>query len=269
MTLTEQASRRSPARVAGTVRAASRKNARRSRSGRSWRARDAMSRWRSWRDAADRHRARPRSSSGEAARDQLPAEYMSAAASTSRDCSWRRSRSSRDVAPSTDDDAAASALPVWSFAPRCSAFRTPRHAGRAGETGYDFANAEGSAHECDAVVAFAENGRININDPLSSTGPRRISVAMQYLAEGGYHRLPFDRSSSPRRDGQTSTRRTCHRAIDGGTTTRARTSVRALHRHGGGDEDDIYSALRHYRGRTRLRFARRDLLLGGDDFWRR
>lgn len=87
-------------------------------------------------------------------------------------------------------------LPVWKFAndllsPFCAQYDEEDEEGRAPQMGsIDFTNAQGLEDlpgTCQ-VIAVAENGKINVNDPLFQQGDRaRLGIAQQFFAlMGGY-----------------------------------------------------------------------------------
>ncbi len=173
-------------------------------------------------------------------------------------------------------------LPVWNFAnmllgPFCNYRGTQE---RAGETGYDFSNAEGIGDTnatCD-VVAFAENSRINLNDPLFFDGDRaRVSVAMQYFSlMGGYQSpSPFDPLFEQLdADGQTSTRQDMVTALVDWwdyDTERTNFDPGAATVTVGGAEDDIYQRFDdNYRAKNAPFDSLEEIRLVrgvGDDFW--
>ena len=93
-------------------------------------------------------------------------------------------------------------LPVWRFAnelltPFCSGADLAEDEEITDFTGVDFSNAQGFDDipgTCE-IVAVAENGKINVNDPLFREGDRaRVGVAQQLFAlMGGYQSpSPFD-----------------------------------------------------------------------------
>lgn len=173
-------------------------------------------------------------------------------------------------------------LPVWAFAnellaPFC---RYQAAQGMAGDTGMDFSASEGIGETnatCD-VVAFAENSRINLNDPLFFDGDRaRISVAMQFFAlMGGYQSpSPFDPLFEQLdADGQMSTRQDIVSALIDWwdyDTERTNFDPGAATVTVGGAEDDVYQ---RYEDPYRAKNAPFDsleeirLVRGiGDDFW--
>ena len=145
-------------------------------------------------------------------------------------------------------------LPVWSFAndllqPFCN-FQGAQ--GMAGDTGMNFSGAEGigDTNATCEIVAFAENSRINLNDPLFFDGDRaRISVAMQFFAlQGGYQSpSPFDPLFEQLdADGQMSTRQDIVSALIDWwdyDTERTNFDPGAAGVTVGGAEDDLYQRL--------------------------
>lgn len=173
-------------------------------------------------------------------------------------------------------------LPVWSFAndllqPFCN-YQGAQ--GMVGATGLDFSGAEGigDTNATCQIVAFAENSRINLNDPLFFDGDRaRTSVAMQFFAlMGGYQSpSPFDPLFEQLdADGQISTRQDIVSALIDWwdyDTDRTNFDPGAAAVTVGGMEDDVYE---RYDDPYRAKNAPFDsleeirLVRGvGDDFW--
>jgi general secretion pathway protein K len=173
-------------------------------------------------------------------------------------------------------------LPVWSFAndllqPFCN-FRGAQ--GMAGDTGLNFSGAEGigDTNATCEIVAFAENSRINLNDPLFFDGDRaRISVAMQFFAlQGGYQSpSPFDSLFEQLdADGQLSTRQDIISALIDWwdyDTERTNFDPGAAGVTLGGAEDDLYQRLDdpyHAKNAPFDSLEEIRLVRGvGDDFW--
>ncbi len=173
-------------------------------------------------------------------------------------------------------------LPVWTFAndllqPFCN-YQGAQ--GMAGSTGLDFTGAEGigDTHASCQIVAYAENSRINLNDPLFFDGDRaRTSVAMQFFALMGGYQSPspfdplFEQSDA---DGQISTRQDIVSALIDWwdyDTDRTNFDPGAASVTVGGMEDDVYE---RYDDPYRAKNAPFDsleeirLVRGvGDDFW--
>ncbi|GAB4198261.1 MAG: hypothetical protein OHK0013_07180 [Sandaracinaceae bacterium] len=173
-------------------------------------------------------------------------------------------------------------LPVWSFAndllaPFCN-YQGAQ--GMAGETGMDFSGAEGigETNATCQVVAFAENSRINLNDPLFFDGDRaRVSVAMQFFAlMGGYQSpSPFDPLFEQLdADGQMSTRQDIVSALIDWwdyDTERTNFDPGAAGVTVGGAEDDVYQRFDEpYRAKNAPFDSLEEIRLVrgvGDDFW--
>jgi general secretion pathway protein K len=173
-------------------------------------------------------------------------------------------------------------LPVWSFAndllqPFCN-FQGAQ--GMAGDTGMNFSGAEGigDTNATCEIVAFAENSRINLNDPLFFDGDRaRISVAMQFFAlQGGYQSpSPFDPLFEQLdADGQMSTRQDIVSALIDWwdyDTERTNFDPGAAAVTVGGAEDDLYQRLDDsYRAKNAPFDSLEEIRLVrgvGDDFW--
>jgi len=173
-------------------------------------------------------------------------------------------------------------LPVWSFAndllgPFCN-YQGAQ--GMAGDTGMNFSGAEGIGDTnatCD-VVAFAENSRINLNDPLFFDGDRaRISVAMQFFSLMGGYQSPspfdplFEQLDS---DGQMSTRQDVVSALIDWwdyDTDRTNFDPGAAAVTVGGTEEDLYQRLDDdYRAKNAPFDSLEEIRLVrgvGDDFW--
>ncbi|MFN7697504.1 MAG: general secretion pathway protein GspK [Deltaproteobacteria bacterium] len=173
-------------------------------------------------------------------------------------------------------------LPVWSFAndllqPFCN-FQGAQE--MSGNTGMNFSGAEGigDTNATCQIVAFAENSRINLNDPLFFDGDRaRTSVAMQFFAlQGGYQSpSPFDPLFEQLdADGQMSTRQDIVSALIDWwdyDTERTNFDPGAAAVTVGGAEDDIYQRLDDpYRAKNAPFDSLEEIRLVrgvGDDFW--
>lgn len=173
-------------------------------------------------------------------------------------------------------------LPVWSFAndllqPFCN-FQEAQN--MAGSTGMNFSGAEGigDTNATCQIVAFAENSRINLNDPLFFDGDRaRTSVAMQFFSLMGGYQSPspfdplFDQLDA---DGQMSTRQDMVSALIDWwdyDTERTNFDPGAATVTVGGAEDDIYQRLDDsYRAKNAPFDSLEEIRLVrgvGDDFW--
>lgn len=173
-------------------------------------------------------------------------------------------------------------LPVWNYAdnllgPFCHFQDTED---MSGETGFSFSGAEGlgDTHATCNVVAFAENSRVNLNDPLFFDGDRaRVSVAMQFFSlMGGYQSpSPFDPIfDGIDADGQISTRQDIISALIDWwdyDTERTNFDPGAAAVTVGGVEDDLYGRLDDdYEAKNAPFDSLEEIRLVrgvGDDFW--
>ncbi|HJL18982.1 MAG TPA: type II secretion system protein GspK [Sandaracinaceae bacterium LLY-WYZ-13_1] len=174
-------------------------------------------------------------------------------------------------------------LPIWSYAndilqPFCDYEAAQANMG---QTGLDF-SAAGGMGETDAtcrIVAFAENSKLNLNNPLHMGGdPGRINVGMQVFAmTGGYQApSPYD-SLFERRDGdgQITTRLDVISALvdwwDYDTQRTVFDPGAGTVDSNAGAEDDIYSSFREPYSVKNAPFDSLEelrMIRGvGDDFW--
>jgi general secretion pathway protein K len=174
-------------------------------------------------------------------------------------------------------------LPIWSWAndilqPFCNYEAAQANMGT---TGMDFSAATGMGETggtCE-IVAFAENSKLNLNNPLHMGGdPGRLNVAMQVFAMTGGYQAPspydalFERRDG---DGQITTRLDVISALidwwDYDTQRTAFDPGAAQVDSNAGAEDDIYQSFRDpYRVKNAPFDSLEELRLirgVGDDFW--
>jgi len=170
-------------------------------------------------------------------------------------------------------------IPVWRMASEILApFCDPETADGIGGFQLDAVEGLGDTGGRCRIISFAENSKINVNDPLFLDGDRaRRSVAMQLFATlGGYHSpSPYDAIFSRRdADGQFSTRLDIVNAlIDWWDQDTLNTGFDpgAATVQNSGPEDDLYTRLDDpYRAKNAPFDSLEELRLVrgvGDDFW--